>query len=291
MNNHMARRASTARCTRSARAATRRCWGPFVLPESEGVEDEDIRWFTLAVDLESLSPHRSREPDTASAVGSAAAQPSSGCTQQPPTGGQGPGGRTKRPAVQLSLAEEDPTRHADNQPGQQLLTGRAKRQHRQHATTYRFRIFTEDTAQAAFDASTQDSVPPSASAVLQCECSCAGCAQSDGGRTPLGADDGPLHFCTCVCWGEPFAPWRIHAGRAVRAGCSERSLQPCRRRRTPQCAAPVHRRPEAPGLSAPLDARVAAARRARARYAATQAASCGGRRRRGAAAWHGAARA
>ena len=147
--------------------------GSIVLPESEGVEEEDLRWFTLDVDLESLSPHRSREPGTASAAGSAAAQPSSGSTQQPPTGGQGQGGRTKRPAVQLSLTEEDPTRHAHNPAGLQLLTGRAKRQHRQHATNFRFRLFTQHPAKAALLASPRDSAPPSASAVLQCECSCA----------------------------------------------------------------------------------------------------------------------
>ena len=146
--------------------------GTIILPEV-AFEEEDLRWFTYYTDLESLSPHRSTEPGTASAAGSAAAQPSSGSTQQPPTGGQGPGGRTKRPAVQLSLTEEDPTRHGDNQPGQQLLTGRAKRQHRQHATNYRFRIFTQDPRKAALVASPQDSAPPSASAVLQCKCSCA----------------------------------------------------------------------------------------------------------------------
>ena len=146
--------------------------GWIILPESEHVDREDLRWFTQPAPLESLAPHRSTEPGTASAAGSAAAQPSSGNTQQQPTGVQGPGGRFKRPAVQLSLAEEDPTRHVDNQPGQQLLTGRQKRQHRQHATTYRFRIFCQDPEQAALVASPQDSAPPSASAVLQCECEC-----------------------------------------------------------------------------------------------------------------------
>ena len=148
--------------------------GHIVLPESEGCEGEDLRWFTLKPpDLESLSPHRSTEPGTASAGGSAAAQPSSGSTQQPPTGGLGPGGRSKRPAVQLALTEEDPTRHEDNPPGQQLQTAHTKRQHRQHTTTYKSRVFTADPEQAALVASPQDSGPPSASAVLQCECSCA----------------------------------------------------------------------------------------------------------------------
>ena len=77
----------------------------------------------------------------------------------------------KRPAVQLSLTEQDPTRHRDNPAGQLLLTGRAKRQHRQHATNYRFRLFTQDEAQAALVASLQGCAPPSASAALQCECS------------------------------------------------------------------------------------------------------------------------
>ena len=145
--------------------------GSIVLPERDSVEDEDLRWFTLAADLESLEPHRSRQPGTASAAGSAAAQPSSGSTQPPPWH-EGPGGGTKRPSVVLSLTEDDPTRHRDNPAGQQLLTGRAKRQRRQHTTNYRFRIFTKDTAQAALVASPQDCAPPSASAVLQCECSC-----------------------------------------------------------------------------------------------------------------------
>ena len=41
------------------------------------------------------------------------------------------------------------------------------------ATTYRFRILCQDPAKAAIVASPQDSAPPSASAVLQCECPCA----------------------------------------------------------------------------------------------------------------------
>ena len=147
--------------------------GTVILPESEGVDDEDLRWFTLDVDLESLSPQRSREPATASAYHSAAAQPSSGSRQQPPTGGQGPGGVNKRPAVQLSLTAEDPTRHGDNPAGQLLLTSRAKRQHRQHATNYRYRVFTKLHSKAPLAASPQDSAPPSACAVLLCECSCA----------------------------------------------------------------------------------------------------------------------
>ena len=147
--------------------------GTIILPESEGVDEEDLRWFTKDVDLESLSPHRSRQPGTASAVGAAAAQPSSGSRQQPPTGGQGPGGVNKRPAVQVSLTAEDPTRHGDNPAGQLLLTSRAKRQHRQHATNYRFRLFTQDEWKAPLVASPQDSAPPSACAALLRECSCA----------------------------------------------------------------------------------------------------------------------
>ena len=153
--------------------------GTIILPESEGVEDEDLRWFTLDVDLESLSPHRSTEAGAASAAGADAAQPSSGSSQQPPTGGISQGGRSKRPAVQLSLTEEDPTRHRDNPAGLQLVTGRAKRQHRQHATNFRHRLFTQDHAKAALVACTRDSAPPSAAAVFQCECSCACCVQSD----------------------------------------------------------------------------------------------------------------
>ena len=124
------------------------------MPESEGVDDEDLRWFTLDVDLESLSPHRSTEAGTASAAGAYLAQPSSGSSQQPPTGGISQGGRNKRPAVQHSLTEDDPTRHLDQPAGLQLATGRAKRQHRMHATNFRFRLFTQDFAKAALVACT-----------------------------------------------------------------------------------------------------------------------------------------
>ena len=140
--------------------------GTIVLPESEGVDDEDLRWFTLDVDLESLSPHRSTEAGTASAAAAYLAQPSSGSSQQPPTAGISQGGRSKRPAVQLDW----PAARAAAAHGPQLLTGRAqKRGYRQHATKYRFRIFVQDPTKAALVASPQDSAPPSASAVLQCE--------------------------------------------------------------------------------------------------------------------------
>ena len=127
--------------------------GTVILPESEGVDDEDLRWFTLdAGQLESLSPQRNTFTPPLSAYHSAAAQPSSGSRQQPPTGGQGPGGVNKRPAVLLSLTAEDPTRHQGNPAGQPLLTSRAKRQHRQHATNYRYRVFTQDAWKAPLDA-------------------------------------------------------------------------------------------------------------------------------------------
>ena len=148
--------------------------GTIILPE-EGVWGEDLRWFTYwtGTELESLSPQRSTEPGSASGSGSAAAWLSAGSTQRSPsgTGGQGPGGVNKRPATQMYLSAEDPTRHPDNEPGMQLLTARAKRQHRQHATNYRFRNFTKYPQQAALVASPQDCAPLSASAALQCECS------------------------------------------------------------------------------------------------------------------------
>ena len=130
------------------------------MPESEGVDDKDLRWFTLDVDLESLSPHRSAAAGGVWAAGSSA-QSSSGSSQQPPTGGISQGGRNKRPAVQLSLRDEDPTRHRDQPAGMQLATGRAQRQHRMHATNFRFRVFTNDHAKAALVAISRfDSAPP-----------------------------------------------------------------------------------------------------------------------------------
>ena len=242
--------------------------GAVVLPELP-FEDEDLRWFTLRTDLESLSPQRSREPGVAAAAGAAAAS-SAGSAQLPPSAGSGqrPGLGGKRSRTQLSLKEEDPTRHETNEPGQQLLTGRAKRQHRQHATNYRFRLFTDNEAQAASAASPQDCAPPSASAAaLQCECMCACCVQSDV-RTAL---------------------WGLAVARSTFAlGLARESLSPpsdsTRSGPTgPVClsvpctlpsgggrrlrAAPVPWRPAAPGLGAPVDARGAAAEGPRRRGA------------------------
>ena len=155
-----------------------------VLPEPAW-EDEDLRWLTLSSDLESLSPQRSKEPGAGTAAGSAAAS-SAGSAQQPPSAAPGRrvGADPKRTRTELSLKNEDPTRHESNKPGQKLLTERAKRQHRQHATNYKFRVFTNNHTQAALAAPPQDCAPPFVSAALQCECTGACCVQSDM-RTPL----------------------------------------------------------------------------------------------------------
>ena len=144
--------------------------GNIILPEPH-FEEEDLRWFTLRIDLESLSPQKSKERATRTAAGSAAAS-SSGSAQVTTSEGSRkdpPGRRSKRIVTKHSLKEEDPTRHETNEPGEELASKRAKRQHRQHATNYRFRIFTEDEEKAALAASPRE-FPPSAAAALQCAC-------------------------------------------------------------------------------------------------------------------------
>ena len=167
--------------------------GTIILPE-QPFEDEDLRWFTLQTDLESLSPQRSRVPAAAS---TSAATRGSGSGSQPPSAGSGrrrdPQG--KRSRTELSLKEEDPTRCESLNSAQQLLSERSKRQHRQHSTNYRFRVFTEDEAQADVPMA-PPSLPPEADVL---------CAERRA-RSFLGACGGPLHFCTWPCEGEPFAP-------------------------------------------------------------------------------------
>ena len=138
-----------------------------MLPE-EAFEEEGLRWFTLLrTDLESLSPQRSRGLGAAAAAGSNAPS-SAGSAQLVPAAGSGqrPGPLGKRSRAQLSLQEDDPTRHESNEPGQQLSTERAKRQHRLHATNYKFRVFTKEVMQAALAAPLQESVPLSTPALF-----------------------------------------------------------------------------------------------------------------------------
>ena len=148
--------------------ATRRCWGTSSCPNLI-LRRRDLRWFTLRIDLESLSPQRSREFVTAKAMAAAATSSSSSSAQVTPSAAspKPKWGEAKRTTLKHYIKQEDPTRHAYNQAGEELLSKRAKRQHRQHSTNYKFRLFTEDEEKAAFAASPR-ACPPFAAAALQC---------------------------------------------------------------------------------------------------------------------------
>ena len=139
-------------------------FGTIVLPEPDH-DEEDLRWFTLRADLESLSPQRSGGAGLVSASGAAASACAAHRMPPPPPAAPGRGSPLgKRPRKQQALKDEDPTRHEGQEPGTKLASERAKRQHRQHATNYRFRVFTDDEAQAAFAARPSDPPPLSAPA-------------------------------------------------------------------------------------------------------------------------------
>ena len=138
--------------------------GNIILPAAA---EEDLRWFTLRTDLESLSPQIPRERAAAKAAGSAAAS-SSGIARVTTSAGSGQRpGRASDLVMQLSVKEEGRTKHESNEPGEELDTKRAKRQHKQHSTNYRFRIFTEAEEKAAPAASPR-AFPPCAAAAVQC---------------------------------------------------------------------------------------------------------------------------
>ena len=138
--------------------------GTIVLPE-QSHDEEDLRWFTLRTVLESLSPQISWGAGAAAAASGAAASAAAHRMPPPPPAAPGRGSPLgKRPRKQQALKDEDPTRHEGQEPGTKLASERAKRQDRQHATNYRFRVFTDDEAQAAFAARPSERPPLSAPA-------------------------------------------------------------------------------------------------------------------------------
>ena len=231
--------------------------GTIVLPEP-AYEDEDLRWFTLRIDLESLSPQRSFRQGPAAPSGGAASASAAGAMPPPaavPPGRGGKGG--KRARKEFALKEEDPTRHEEQEPGQKLGSERAKRQHRQHSTNYKFRVFCEDEAQAALAAPPSEQSPLSAPAAPRSACLS---VRSSHGLRTFSPEDCQWFALLRSSRGDgrAFRPCRLHPARAVTARM--RGLSPCpsgggcRLR-----AAPVCRRPAALGLGAPVDAGRAAA--------------------------------